>query len=63
VPQKLVRDNLKTAVLSHPRGESPILQPALSGLRRSLRLRAPRLHCAQRQRKGVAFILRLIGYI
>ena len=27
VPQKLVHDNLKTAVLSHPRGESPIFNP------------------------------------
>ena len=27
VPQKLVHDNLKTAVLSHPRGERPLFNP------------------------------------
>ena len=49
-PGVILIDNLKTGVLSHRFGESRLQSP-LSGLRRPLRLRTPRLQRAQSQRK------------
>ncbi|MBK7238564.1 MAG: hypothetical protein IPI02_24360 [Sterolibacteriaceae bacterium] len=63
VPKKVMVDNLRCAVLRHPRGEHAEFNPRYLDFRPPLRFPDRRLRGGQGQREGVRFILSPVGHV